>query len=87
MTPSRRTTRRRDVSVRLFTEAISTRDVIRGTREANTQKNHNLYFFSNFCFLPFYLSTSSNWFQSSVVFLEVETCFYLVILVSFLTGG
>jgi len=46
MTPSRRTTRRRDVSVRLFTEAISTRDVIRGTREANTQKNHNLYFFS-----------------------------------------
>ena len=42
---------------------------------------------SNFCFLPFYLSTSSNWSQSSVVFLEVESCFYLVISVSFLTGG
>ena len=40
-----------------------------------------------FSFLPFYLSTSSNWSQSSVVFFEVESCFYLVILVSFLTGG
>ena len=37
----------------------------------------------------FYPSTfpSSNWSQSSMVFLEVESCFYLVILVSFSTGG
>ena len=42
---------------------------------------------SNFCFLPFYLSTSSRPSQSSVVFLEVESCFYLVILVSFSAEG
>ena len=42
---------------------------------------------SNFCFLPFYLSTSSRPSQSSVVFLEVESRFYLVILVSFSTSG
>ena len=41
----------------------------------------------NLCFLPFYISTSSRPSQSSVVFLEVESCFYLVILVSFSTGG
>ena len=42
---------------------------------------------SNLCFLPFYLSTSSHPSQSSVVFfLEVESCFYLVILVSFSTS-
>ena len=34
-----------------------------------------------------YLSTSSFPSQSSVVFLEVESCFYLVIPVSFSTGG
>ena len=38
-------------------------------------------------FLPFYLSTSSHPSQSSVVFLEVESCFYLFILVSLSTGG
>ena len=50
-------------------------------------------------FLPFYLlppvtkfrcvfgGTSSRPSQSSVVFLEVESCFYLVVSVSFSTGG
>ena len=47
----------------------------------HSQEKNYTRIISNFCFLPFYLSTSSNWSQSSVVFFEVESCFYLVIFV------